>query len=329
MATASTARPYVSATPLASPNPPSSSIQSQVTQPVSTSAAAQSQSCNISAPNSSIRFFEQVLSKIAAIVLFTAAVLGFVIVVWTKQSLDISDKSLKLAQWTAMKEFFEFCKNQEAPSQECNSTLEVALASPPLLKRLPGLNTGTWQTHTQIEDRSQHILHSLLFYALFMYTGALILFALVGLLKMIRRGRTIIHGTNTVQTLSLKAKVEILGKNVGHPLTRVYRPRTNGQDKGRCLTHEHDCHLQTLEMQSIMDSTVARSSSATMRGLDAAVLQKRAPRLQDRMIPFQVRAVSPENKSITPLRALLDSGADFALISRSAAIELWSAYGRL
>lgn len=75
-------------------------------------------------------------ANVSAVFIFAITVAGIAVMLWTKQSLDASRKALELAQWTARKDFFEFCKAQLVLSSQCISNMVGDIEPPPVLKRL-------------------------------------------------------------------------------------------------------------------------------------------------------------------------------------------------
>ena len=217
---------------LASPRPTPAVPQTSPPSPSSTSSVAIQSSTSTTTSQGSLphaqRFplerIKRLVSTGTAIVLFGIAVPGVAVIVWTKQSLDISNKSLSLAQWTAKKDFFEFCQTQQAVSPECNSILGTPLERPPLLKRLLSLDLGTAQG--EIEGlRQQPFVPSFTCYVLFAVAACIVLLALSEFCKIVYRFRVATHIIPvTEQNQFLESRVERLHTNLSQPSTGV-RPR--------------------------------------------------------------------------------------------------------
>src|ERR1700744_2303753 len=111
MTTAAATRPCVSIGLSTLPSSPSSSAPPQVRRPGPSTGThpilTPTQLSIDSAERTPYRAIKQFYPKVAATILFVTAVLGIGVIVWTKQSLDVSYKSLSLAQWTAKKDFLE------------------------------------------------------------------------------------------------------------------------------------------------------------------------------------------------------------------------------
>ena len=57
----------------------------------------------------SIQSAKRIIAIIAAVLVFAVTVSGITVYVWTKNGLTTSDKALKLAEWTAKKDFYILC----------------------------------------------------------------------------------------------------------------------------------------------------------------------------------------------------------------------------
>lgn len=315
------------------PSPPVSSTSSQINQaaPVSTaihaSASAHSPGC---AQTSSFQYAKKILPKITAVIVFAVTVPGIAVIVWTKQGLDVSNKSLKLAQWTAKKDYFEFCQNQQQTtqtlSQECNSILRTMLEEPPLLKRLLGLRFTAKRGHALSQDQSkQDSPNSLLIYVPLIIAAVIILLAVSGILTNVDRQRAIVYNNAiTGHSSILKAKTKQLLTRLCQVLPRVEFRRTKPHDRHRCLTFEHDCHLHASEASSTAVGSSAVelpiSSTATITEIPNGELRQRIRyRPQDTPSTFRFKAMSPDNKGTFELTGVLDANALYSLISISAA----------
>ena len=229
------------------PSPPVSSTSSQINQaaPISTaihaSASAHPPGC---AQTSSLQYAKKIFPKITAVIVFAVTVPGIAVIVWTKQGLDASNKSLKLAQWTAKKDYFEFCQSQRQTSQtfsqECNSTLRTMLEEPPLLKRLLS------------QDQSkQDLPNSSLIYVPLVIAAVIILLAASRIQTNVDQQRAIVYNNAiTGHSSILKAKTKQLLTRLCQVLPRVEFRSTNPHNSHRCLTLEHDCYLHASEASS-------------------------------------------------------------------------------
>lgn len=298
--------------------PTSTAPQANLPAPTATvvhpSSSAPSQQSLPTAQKFPFRLIKRLVSKAAAIIIFAITVPGIAVTVWTKQSLDISNKSLTLAQWTAKKDFWEFCQSQEAFSQECNSTLGTILEEPPLLKRLLGLRFGSKQWQAQIEDPSKrNYLRSFTCYALFAIAISIILFVLIRLLKIVHRGVTVPVSSITKQLSFLTIKV--LWRIVSRGLTRAKYRGADTLNKHRCISFEHDCVLHALNNLPFADVASAISSSASRPRQHDGALKLRVSLSQDRQFVSRFAGMPADDKYMFNGPALLDSGADSSCIS--------------
>ena len=256
----------------------------------------------------SIQSAKRIITIIAAVVVFAVTVSGITVYVWTKdgltasdEALKLSDKALRLAEWTAKKDFYILCQSQQQTgqplSENCTSILSTMPEGPPLTKRSLSLWPTVKRAQTQSQDQSkQDLASSLLVFALLSIAVALIFL-------FIRRYQVF-------------ARAEYRG--------------LKSCKRHRCLTLEHDSHPSALEAsrpviglsapQLPIYSTVIRTSKP-----EGELRRRAGYRFQDSLSTFRFKAESADNKEPYEFTGVLNAKSVYSLISTSAARK----YGQL
>ena len=269
------------------------------------------------------------LSRITTVINFVVTMTGLAICYWTRESWVLS-------RWTAKKDYLEFCQSQQEKnqtlSQKCNSTLNTTLEDPPLMKRLLPL----WLMDTQVqtesqEQREQAAANSWLALVSFSAAVAFILLAMSVITWNRRYQRaTLSHSSIIRHCSSLKAKINILLTRLCEVFPRAKPSSTEPCDRHNCLTLEHVCHPLTSEISlaRIGSSTTTDSSTLQLPTPSTAVITKTPNsefrkrvgyRSQDSLTTFRFRAESAGNEGTYEFTGVLDAGAVYSLITKSAA----------